>query len=83
VRRSESGVFVSIRKSDVVWDHEIAAIFECGVVSIRFLFAFCVFLGLEGDSPSAPGPKSPESVAIEFFFNPCFHRLGGISIREV
>jgi hypothetical protein len=42
-----------------------------------------LFLGLEGDCPSAPGPKSPESVAIEFFFTPCFHRLSGISICEV
>jgi hypothetical protein len=51
VRRSRSGVFVSIRKCLLLSFHEIAAIFECGVVSIRFFFASCLSFALEGESP--------------------------------
>jgi hypothetical protein len=39
VRRSGSGVFVSIRKCLLLWCEGLAAIFECEVVSIRFFFA--------------------------------------------
>jgi hypothetical protein len=48
VRQSESGVFVAVRKCLLVCFHGIAAIFECGVVAIRFFFAFCLLFAVEG-----------------------------------